>query len=137
MKKTTIIAVASAVLVCPGSDLAQQIHPSWYIQPSVSAIDPDVDFGVDERDWGAGLKFGNPLSQNWDVQVGVTHARTRTGAAKYRQTLAGADALLMISRSHVRPFLLFGLGAEPTMSTIRRAGCARARLTPAPAWVFR
>jgi OOP family OmpA-OmpF porin len=112
VNKTKKIVMAAAILCCAGPSLAQVVNPSWYLQPSVSAFDPDVDFGVDERDWGGGFKIGKPLSQNWDVQMGVTHARAENGASKYRQTLVGVDALLMISRGRFRPFVLFGLGAE-------------------------
>lgn len=112
MEKPKKIAMAVAILCCAGSSVAQDINPSWYIQPSVSAIRPDVDFGTDERDWGAGVKFGKPISPLWDIQVGATHARSESGAYEYRQTLLGVDALLMISRGRLRPFILLGIGAE-------------------------
>lgn len=112
MEKTKKIAMAVAILCCAGPSLAQDINPSWYIQPSVSAFRPDIDFGTDERDWGGGIKFGKPLSPMWDIQIGATHARTESGLYEYRQTLFGADALLMISRGRFRPFILLGLGVE-------------------------
>lgn len=112
MEKPKKIALAVAMLCCAGPALAQQFNPSWYIQPNVSAFRPDKDFGVDERDWGAGLRFGKAVSPNWDLQFGASHARANDDPFRYRQTLAGVDALLMISRSRFRPFILFGLGAE-------------------------
>ncbi len=112
MKKTKNIVMASAILCCAGPVLAQQINPSWYIQPSVSAFEPDVDFGIDGRDYAGGLRVGKPISQNWDVQMGVVHGRADAGASDYRQTLLGVDALLMISRGRIRPFVLFGAGAQ-------------------------
>ena len=112
MKKTKKIALAVAILCCAGPSLAQEINPSWYVQPSVIGFKPDTDFGLDERDWGGGLKIGKPVSERWDVQMGVTHARAEDGLAKYRQTLVGVDALLMFSRQRFRPFILFGVGAE-------------------------
>ncbi|NHZ42032.1 OmpA family protein [Massilia aquatica] len=109
MRKTAL----AAALSCSASlAFAQDINPSWYIQPSANAFRPDKDFGVDERDYGGGLKIGRPLSEMWDVQMGVTHARSKEGLANYRQTLVGADALLMLSRQNFRPFLLIGVGAE-------------------------
>ena len=109
MRKTAL----AAALACSASlAFAQDINPSWYIQPSANAFRPDKDFGVDERDYGGGLKIGRPLSEMWDVQMGVTHARTKEGRANYRQSLVGADALLMLSRQNFRPFLLIGVGAE-------------------------
>jgi OOP family OmpA-OmpF porin len=112
VNKTNKIALAAALL-CAGSPvLAQTINPSWYIQPNVLAIKPDPDFGVRDRDYGAGVKFGKPIAEMWDVQLGASHARAEQGANRYRQTLLGADALLMLSRQNFRPFLLVGIGAE-------------------------
>lgn len=112
MKKTKKIVMATAIFCCAGPTLAQEINPSWYLQPHVSAFEPDVDFGIDGRGWGGGLRIGKPLSPNWDIQMGITHARDDAGPAEYRQTLVGADALLMIARGRFRPFLLIGIGAE-------------------------
>ena len=113
MNKTKNTALAAALLCCAGSALAQAaINPSWYIQPSANAFKPDKDFGVSERDYGGGLKFGKPISDMWDIQLGASHARADEGLYKYRQTLLGADALLMLSRQNFRPFLLIGVGAE-------------------------
>ncbi|WP_307720463.1 OmpA family protein [Massilia atriviolacea] len=109
MRKTAL----AAALMCGASlAIAQDINPSWYLQPSVNAFRPDKDFGLDERDYGGGLRIGKPLSEMWDVQIGATHARSKEGRASYRQTLLGADALLMLSRQNFRPFLLIGVGAE-------------------------
>jgi OOP family OmpA-OmpF porin len=112
VKKTQKIVMAAAILCCAGPGLAQVVNPSWYLQPGVLAFEPDTDFGVDKRDWGASLKIGKPVAPNWDVQLGLTHARADDGPSEYRQTLLGVDALLMISRSRFRPFVLFGLGAQ-------------------------
>lgn len=113
MNNTKKIALAAAMLCSAGTALAQEvINPSWYIQPSVIGMKPDRDFGTDKRDWGGGLKFGKPMSEMWDIQMGVTHARSSDGPNDYRQTLLGADALLMLSRKNFRPFVLFGVGAE-------------------------
>ena len=112
MEKTKKIALAVALLCCAASSQAQEVNPSWYIQPSVVGIKPDRDFGTSKRDWGGGVKFGKPVSEMWDIQIGATHARVEDGAANYRQTLLGADALLMLSRKNFRPFILFGVGAE-------------------------
>ena len=110
MKK---IALAAALLCSAGSTLAQEvINPSWYIAPTVVGIKPDHDFGVGDKDWGGGLKFGKPVSPMWDIQIGATEARTDNSLTKYRQTVVGADALLMLSRKQFRPFLLVGVGGE-------------------------
>lgn len=112
MNNTKKIALAVAMLCASATSLAQEINPSWYIQPSVVGMKPDADFGVDERDVGGGLKFGKAVHQYWDIQMGASHVRTEEGPARYRQTLAGIDALLMLSRSNFRPFVLFGVGVE-------------------------
>jgi OOP family OmpA-OmpF porin len=112
VNNTKKIALAAALLCCAGTSLAQEINPSWYVQPSVVGIKTDPDFGVDEKDWGGGLKFGKPVSPMWDIQVGATHARADSGRNNYHQTLLGVDALLMLSRKNFRPYVLFGLGAE-------------------------
>lgn len=108
--KNTALAVGLAC--CTSCALAQEINPSWYVQPSIQYFEPDRDFGTDERDYGAALRFGKPVSEMWDLQIGATHARSEQGPFNYRQTLVGADALLMMSRSTFRPFLLFGIGAQ-------------------------
>jgi OOP family OmpA-OmpF porin len=110
MKK---IALAAALLCSAGSTLAQEvINPSWYVAPTVVGIKTDHDFGVGEKDWGGGLKFGKPVHPLWDIQIGATEARTENGFTDYRQTVVGVDALLMLSRKRIRPFLLVGVGGE-------------------------
>jgi OOP family OmpA-OmpF porin len=109
MKKT---ALAAAILCSAGTTLAQEINPSWYIQPSAIAMKPDADFGTDKTGWGAGLKIGKPVHQYLDIQGGVTHGRVKDGSASYRQTTLGIDTLIMLSRSNFRPFGLIGAGVE-------------------------
>lgn len=106
------IAVAVGLACCACGAAAQEINPSWYIQPSINYFEPDIEFGTDERDYGGGLRFGKPVAEMWDLQIGASHSRSDSGAFNYRQTLVGADALLMISRKNFRPFLLFGVGAQ-------------------------
>ncbi|MFC5550452.1 OmpA family protein [Massilia aerilata] len=115
MKK---IALAAALLCSAGSTLAQEvINPSWYIAPTVVGIKPDHDFGVGDKDWGGGLKFGKPVTPLWDIQIGATEARADNNLTKYRQTVVGVDALLMLSRKQIRPFLLVGVGGERDRAT--------------------
>ena len=106
------IALSVGMTCCAASALAQDINPSWYIQPGVIYFEPDIDFGTDERDYGGSLRFGKPIAEMWDLQIGASHARSEQGPFNYRQTLVGADALLMMSRRTFRPFLLFGVGAQ-------------------------
>jgi OOP family OmpA-OmpF porin len=111
VKKIKHLSMALATLCSTSTVLAQDIHPSWTIQPHIAAIKPDIDFGTDERDYGGGVKFGKALAPMWDVQLLASHARADNGANKYHQSLLGADALLMMSRQRFRPFLLLGVGA--------------------------
>jgi OOP family OmpA-OmpF porin len=108
------IALAAALLCSAGSTLAQEvINPSWYVAPTVVGFKTDHDFGVGEKDWGGGVKFGKPVHPLWDIQIGATEARTdKNNFTDYRQTLVGVDALLMLSRKTIRPFLLLGVGGE-------------------------
>ncbi|OON63616.1 flagellar motor protein MotB [Massilia sp. KIM] len=116
MNNTKKIALAAALLCSAGAALAQEnapaINPSWYIQPNVVHVKPDADFGVNDRDTGGGLKFGKAISPAWDIQIGGSHTRFEERSNEYRQTLLGVDALLMLSRERIRPFVLFGVGAE-------------------------
>lgn len=112
MNNTNKIALAVAICCSAGTSLAQEINPSWYIQPNVVGMKADSDFGVDKRKAGGALRFGKPISPMWDVQFGASHVRVEDGPNNYHQTLVGADALLMLSRKNFRPFVLFGVGAE-------------------------
>ena len=114
MNNTKKIALAAAILCSAGSALAQEtvINPSWYIAPTVVGIKPDGDFGTDKKDWGAGLKVGKAVHPLWDIQLGATWARAEENGFDYRQTMVGADALLMLSRQNFRPFLLIGAGGQ-------------------------
>lgn len=114
MNKSKKIALAAAALCASFSALAQDavINPSWYIQPSVNGIKPDSDFGVDKRGYGAGLKFGKAVNENWDVQTGYTYARSRENNQRYQQETLGVDGLYLFSRKSFRPFILVGVGAQ-------------------------
>jgi OOP family OmpA-OmpF porin len=116
VNKSKKIALAAAALCASFSAMAQQdpvINPSWYIQPSVNAVKPDDDFrAVDKTGYGAGLKFGKAVNENWDVQTGYTYARSRENGQRYQQETLGVDGLYMFSRKSFRPFILVGIGAE-------------------------
>ncbi|ELX13573.1 outer membrane protein A [Janthinobacterium sp. HH01] len=124
MNKSKNIALAVVALCASFSALAQDavINPSWYIQPSLNAMKPDSDFGVDKRGYGAGLKFGKALNESWDVQVGTTYARSRENGQRYQQNTLGVDGLYMFSRKTFRPFLLVGVGAERDKANLNVIG---------------
>lgn len=107
------IALAVAMMCSTGA-FAQtaDYNPSWYIAPSINAVHPDSEFGVDKNGFGAGLRFGKAVAPWMDFQFGPTYSRAKRSGTKYEQTTLGADALFMMSRSKFRPFFLAGLGAE-------------------------
>lgn len=119
MKKVALaIALIGSVGII-GNAVAQQkeINPSWYIAPSISKFDPDNRFGVDKNGNGFGLRFGKPVSEFWDFQVGATTAKSSHLNNEFKQETLSADALLMLSRSAIRPFLLLGAGIESDRAT--------------------
>jgi OOP family OmpA-OmpF porin len=117
MKNSKSLALALALLGCAGTSsvMAQSLpdyNPSWYIAPSLNAIDPDSRFGVDKNGEGGALRFGKPVSQEWDIQFGASYARVRDNGNRYQQQLLGVDGLYMFSRKAFRPFIVIGAGAQ-------------------------
>jgi OOP family OmpA-OmpF porin len=110
------ISLAAAILCCATSNVVSaqtmDYNPSWYIAPSVNALYPDDGFGMDDRGYGAALRFGKPISESWDIQLGTSYARSRGDGMTYQQNLLGGDALYMFSRSTFRPFVLVGAGYQ-------------------------
>jgi OOP family OmpA-OmpF porin len=120
LNKSKNLALAAAILCASVAAHAQDavINPSWYLQPSLNGMKPDDNFGVDKRGWGAGLKVGKALNQDWDLQLGYTGARSRENGQRYQQETLGVDGLYMFSRKSFRPFLLIGAGAERDKSNL-------------------
>jgi len=113
-KATVSLAVA---LLGSASALAQSsststYNPSWYVSPSLNLMDPGAAFDGYGNGHGVGLRFGKPTSQNWDIQLGPTYARSNRNGSRYEQTTLGVDGLYLFSRERLRPFLLMGAGVE-------------------------
>ena len=87
-------------------------NPSAYVAPSISYMQPNGDFRTGKRATGFGLRFGKPVSPHWDMQIGLSLARTSDSTNRYEQASLGIDALYMFSRSNFRTLLLVGVGAE-------------------------
>ena len=104
------------------------LMPSWYLTPQISAFDPDDGFRVNRHGWGGGLRIGKPVSNDWDVQLLVSHARATDSGNKLNQTLLGGEALFLISRGEFQPFLSLGLGAERDSRSL--AGVNTSRTSP-------
>lgn len=112
----TLSALMLAAGLFAGSAHAQMpyggLKPSWYLSPHLSVFDPDDNFGVHGQGFGGGLRIGKPLARDWDIQLGASHARRSETGAKIEQSLLGAEAVYLFSRSEFQPFLSLGLGAE-------------------------
>lgn len=112
---TPLIAIMAAAGLAAGATQAQtgglHLKPSWYMVPHVSAFDPDDKFGVGGHGAGGGLRFGKPISNDWDVQLVVNHARQSSGGNKIQETLLGVEGLFLLSRGEFQPFLALGVGA--------------------------
>ncbi|XHS78630.1 OmpA family protein [Burkholderiaceae bacterium UC74_6] len=86
---------------------------SYLILPSISLMKPDSNWPTNKTGYGGGLKFGMPVSPDWDLQFGANYARSRNdGTAAYHQWMLGVDGLYFFDRGTTRPFVLIGAGAE-------------------------
>lgn len=117
MKKNMISLAVAGVLGMGmvSAHAGDAYEGSWYVVPGVSYMHTDSDLDAN-NDAGVSIRLGKELSEHWDVQIGLSHARANEdlsvpgGSGKYRQTLFGVDALYMFSRDRFRPFVLAGLG---------------------------
>lgn len=115
----SVSAIASTAIAClvplqayaQYSD-AQVYNPSWYLSVGAIGLKPDAQFGLTRNGPGAQIRVGKPVSEYWDVQMGVTSARSSNATNNYRQSTVGVDALYLFSRGTLRPFLLIGAGLE-------------------------
>lgn len=113
MKHLHRLLITASVIGAISDVSAQELfNRSWYLLPSINRLDADSDYGAGKRGTGAGLRFGTPLSDNWDFQIGGAHARIKQSGTRYQQDILGMDWLYMFSREPFRPFLLVGFGAE-------------------------
>ena len=94
------------------SALADDYNPSWYISPSLHAAQIDDGFGSGSNAYGVGLRFGKPISDDFDLQIGSTYTRSKNSDQRFYQNTYSLDALYFFSRQVVRPFIVFGIGAE-------------------------
>jgi OOP family OmpA-OmpF porin len=118
--KLITLAVAAALNLTATAAFAddEAYQGSWYVLPTLGAIHADNDLETDNNDLSYGVRLGKVLSEHWDVQLGLTHAKvdasnTIAGLAAtgdYKQTILGLDALYVFSRDKFRPFVLAGLG---------------------------
>lgn len=110
IKIRTLALLGLGALALPAA--AESYNPSWYGLAGVNTMSAENDWHAADNQFGATLRLGKPLSQYFDVQLGASRARATDDGRSYRQTLGGADLLLIGSRGKGRPFLLIGAGAE-------------------------
>ena len=69
-----------------------------------------------------------PISEDWDLQFALSHARRSANGNKIEQTMFGVDALYLFSRSDIRPFVSLGLGGQRDKQSLNQ----RDRSTTSP-----
>ena len=125
-QKITAIAAAMILLAAASHTTAQTSNPSasgndsanWtynssgYILPSVLRMNPDNRLNNMQSGNGGGLRLGNAMSPNWDVQLGLQYGYVNDSGNRLEQATLGLDALYMFSRSSFRPLILVGAGAQ-------------------------
>lgn len=115
MNHKTHIAIAVATLLAAtsaNSTFAQTSDQGWYVGVNANGVAPDRDFNAGNRAYGAGLRLGTSLNPDWDLQFDTSYTLARQNENRYRQNLLGANALIFLMRSDIRPFISFGAGAE-------------------------
>ena len=136
MKRTTPLhklsgALALALCAHFGVAHAQSDYntgSSYVVLPSISLVKPDSSWPTSGTGYGGGLKFGMPVSPDWDLQFGANYARKRSDNAAYHQWMLGVDGLYFFDRGNTRPFLLIGAGAERDRASV--AGGTSTRNSP-------
>ena len=112
MKTATKIALLASLFTASSLATAIEMPKRGYIMPGINTMKADSDWNANERLTGGSLKLGAEISQQFDLQAGIALARAQSSNTSYKQQTAGIDALWMMSRKSLRPFLLAGLGAE-------------------------
>jgi OmpA-OmpF porin, OOP family len=115
--KTTYRLIALAAITALATSVTAQAqttdyNSSGYLLPSINRTMPDDRFGTGKNANGAGIRFGKPVSPNWDIQFGLQYGRVNDAANRYEQMTLGLDGVYLFSRSAIRPLLLIGAGAE-------------------------
>ena len=115
--KLMTVAVAGACALAALSAMADEAYQgSWYVLPNLGIMHTDSDLKADNNNFAYGLRLGKEITEQWDIQLGLTNSRAdedshNYSGGKYRQTLLGVDALYFFSRDKFRPFVLAGVGA--------------------------
>jgi OOP family OmpA-OmpF porin len=124
--KFTLICAAAAALSMAASSAvhAERYLPDGYLPaggyllPQVSVLGADKNTSGIGKGTGFGLRYGMPVWNNVDVQLGFSHASASKDGDKVKETQFGADALYLFSRDEVRPFVSAGLGFKQDSAQI-------------------
>jgi len=109
------IAVAATLGLTALSTSAEDMYRgAWYALPGISYQNTDRDVNA-SNGGGVFIKFGKEVSPRWDIQGGLNYNTANengiVGASgRYKQTTLGLDALYMLGRENLRPFVLVGGG---------------------------
>lgn len=131
-KKIAVVLALSCIGTVSAYAQSNAYNPSWYIAPSAAILDHDVSrFGVNNDGSSLALRLGKSLSPLLDLQVGGSYGRSRQDDLRYKQSMFGADALFMFSRSAFRPFIVVGAGvAKDQTSNAKLTSAARSTTSP-------
>ncbi len=111
MKGKLLTALYLASCVASVNVYATDTNPSWYVLPQVGVMAPDeTTMGI-----FAALKMGKQMTDNIDVQIGVSRGVAKDEAAgylnsKYSQDALTVEGLYFLSRDTWRPFVQAGIG---------------------------
>ncbi len=121
---TLRLSVAAGLLLCSlaSSSFAQSrsydtpsnrvYNESTYLSIGAIGMKPDDAYGTSNHGSGWALRIGKPISPSWDLQFGASSAQLSDNGTSFKQDTVGVDGLFLFSRERLRPFVLFGLGAE-------------------------
>ena len=110
MKGKLLTALYLASCVASVNVYATDTNPSWYVLPQVGVMAPDeTTMGI-----FAALKMGKQMTDNIDVQIGVSRGVAKDEAAgylnsKYSQDALTVEGLYFLSRDTWRPFVQAGI----------------------------
>ena len=125
---TALMTAAGLLTGLSGMTQAQQLKPSWYLAPQISAFDPDNSYGTSGTGRDASLLLGRQVSDNFDLQMLLGHSRRSEMGNKMQQTLLGADAVFVFNRGEWQPIFFRGIGTERDQRT--RAGATTSGSLP-------
>ena len=113
-KLIQLAVIASLGITALSVSAEDMYRGAWYALPGITYMDTDSDINA-SNGGGAFLKFGKEISPRWDLQGGAGYnTSSESGISdangRYKQTTFGLDALYMLGREQLRPFVLIGAG---------------------------